>query len=113
MVGDGVKEIVTDVRIWSDLLDEFEAVLDDHRRRLDPTALTTLQTSDLPRFVPPATVPPIPLSLRSRAIGLSEQANRLITEVRTAADRIAPRAAAPRARILVPATSSAAFDEMA
>ena len=30
-----------------------------------------------------------------------------------AADRIAPRAAAPRARILVPATSSAAFDEMA
>lgn len=107
-----MKTIVADVEFWTALLDEFETALHEYRRRFEQSQLGPAPTG-APRFVPPASVPPIPMVLRSRAVLLSQQADELIAEVSTAADRIKPHRAAPRARVAASTASTAVFDEKA
>lgn len=101
--------------VWTALLDQFEAVLDDRRTRFDSAgpegAVTLLEAA--PSFVPPTSVPPLPVACRPRAIALSRRNEELVAELTRAADRIQPAGHAIRGRVTVGNASSTEFDEMA
>jgi hypothetical protein len=98
---------------WTSVLDEFESVLVDHRCRLDSMTSDDPRLVDVPRFVPPMAVPPMPTTIRPRAIALSRRADELVADVSLAAAQIKPLAAAPRARAAASTATSSGFDELA
>ena len=101
--------------VWTTLLNQFESVLDDRRTRLDsmdPEGAGAMLDA-APNFIPPASVPPLPVACRSRAVALSRRNEELVAELSRAADRIQPARYAVRGRVAVGNTSSTEFDEMA
>lgn len=107
----GRNEAADRVGVWTALLDDLEAVLDAQTQCLEATAAGAVPI-DIPRFDTPRTVPPIPMSLRSRAVALAERTALLISETSEAADHVRPANPAARTRTTSSAGAASTFDEL-
>lgn len=101
------------VSMWSDVLDEFERLLDEQERHLDVISGRSDLTYVPATYRPPAALPQIPEQARARAHELMLRNNDLIARARRFADASRPRA--PKARPPAAASSSYSptFDERA
>lgn len=82
------------VDVWTAVLDEFERVID---RQADFLSTGSGFDPALSRFVPPSGLPPLPASLRDRAVELERRNDHLVALARElVAASPAPVATAPR-----------------
>ena len=97
-----------EVALWTRVLDAYDESLDRSVAALEGTAPISGDRSL--QFTPPAALPPMPESLRSRAVALAERTDAVIARVATAAAEARPARAGTHHRRLRSHAPAVTFD---
>ena len=105
-----MSDIADPVAAWHDVLARYRAVLAEQRIVLGDAASDGAAAGDLPRFVAPARLPPMPLEVREEARQLDAETAELLAHARELLAGMTPPSAAPVHRSVLASPSPSQMD---